>query len=70
MKRGMHHGTWAHLKGLIHKTLLSICVFVCVSLSLLGNGSVKIYRGNEYARNNRIIVGRMIYMWSVSYQGK
>jgi hypothetical protein len=48
---------------------LSMCVFL---LSLLGNGSVKIpssllgncsvetYRDNEYTRNNRRIVGRVV----------
>jgi hypothetical protein len=50
-----------------------MCVCMCIPLSLLGNGSVKIppsllgngsveiYRGNEYTRNNRRIVGRVIF---------
>jgi hypothetical protein len=38
----VYHGTGAHLSGLIHESLLSVCVSVCVSLiSLQGNGSVK-----------------------------
>jgi hypothetical protein len=32
---------------------------MCIHLSLLGNGSGKTLRGNEYKRNNRIIVGRV-----------
>jgi hypothetical protein len=52
---------------------VAVCVCACVSrLSLLGNGSVKIplslgnggsklYRGNEYTRNNRSIVGRVVF---------
>jgi hypothetical protein len=38
----VYHGNWAHINGIFHKSLTSVCVFVCVSLpSLLGNGSVK-----------------------------
>jgi hypothetical protein len=36
------HGTWAHLIGLLHRSLRSVCVSIRVSrLSLLGNGSVR-----------------------------
>jgi hypothetical protein len=36
------HGTWAYLNGVLHKSLPSACVSICVSLlSLLGNGSVR-----------------------------
>jgi hypothetical protein len=31
-----------------------------IPLSLLGNGSEKLYRGNKYTRNNRRIVGRVV----------
>jgi hypothetical protein len=44
MKLGMYiyHGTWAHLNGVLHKSLPSVCASICISLlSLLGNGSVK-----------------------------
>jgi hypothetical protein len=27
---GVYHGTWAHLNGVVHKSLLSVCVSVCV----------------------------------------
>jgi hypothetical protein len=41
----VYHGTWVHLNGVLHKSLPSVCVSVCVSLlSLLGNGSVKCLR--------------------------
>jgi hypothetical protein len=31
-------------------------------LLLLGNGSIKnLYRGNEYTRNNKIILGRVVF---------
>jgi hypothetical protein len=36
------YGTWAYLNGVLHKSLPSVCVSVCVSLlPLLGKGSVK-----------------------------
>jgi hypothetical protein len=38
----------------------SLCRYVYL-LSLLGNGSVKRYRGNEHARNNRIIVDCIVF---------
>jgi hypothetical protein len=38
------HGTWAHLNGVLHKSLPSVCVSVFVSpLSLLGNGSLNTF---------------------------
>jgi hypothetical protein len=41
----------------------SVCLYVCmcIPLSLLGNGWVKSYCGNEYTRNNRRIVGRVVF---------
>jgi hypothetical protein len=33
------HGTGAHLNGMLHK--ISLCVYMCIALSLLGTGSVK-----------------------------
>jgi hypothetical protein len=40
---GMYHGTWAHLNGMLHKSLpFSLCVYMCIPLSFLGNRSVKI----------------------------
>jgi hypothetical protein len=66
-------GTWAHLNSVLRKSLPSVCFYICIlhsllgngsvriPLSLLGNGSVKRYRGNEYTSNNRIIVGRVVF---------
>jgi hypothetical protein len=34
---------------------------VKISLSLIGNGSLKRYSGKEYTRNNRRIVGRVVF---------
>jgi hypothetical protein len=72
---GIYHGTWAHLNGILHKSLPSVCVSVYVSLLLLqGNGSVKCIRligamqrlgkhipeaTNTY--NNRRIIGLVIF---------
>jgi hypothetical protein len=36
----VYHVTWSHLSGVLHKSLPSVCVFICVSLPLPGNGSV------------------------------
>jgi hypothetical protein len=35
----LYHGTWAHLNGVLHKSLPSVCI--CIPPSLLGNGSIK-----------------------------
>jgi hypothetical protein len=37
---------------------VSVCVF---PLLLLGNGSLNMFRCNEYTRSNRKIVGRVIF---------
>jgi hypothetical protein len=40
----VYYGTWAHLNGILHKSLSSVSVSVCVSpLSLLHNGSVNTF---------------------------
>jgi hypothetical protein len=71
----VYHGTWAHLNGVLHKSIPSVCVSVCVSLlSLLGKGFVKcipplVFRqqlGKHVpaamnTRSNRGIVGRIIF---------
>jgi hypothetical protein len=36
----VHHGTWAHINGVIHKSLPSACLCMCIPLSLTGNGPV------------------------------
>jgi hypothetical protein len=56
----VYHGSWAHLNGVLHKSLPSVCV--CISLSLLGNGSVKkSCRHNKYTRRNRRIFGLIVF---------
>jgi hypothetical protein len=55
-----YHGTWAHVNGILHKSHPSVCVYMCIPLPLLGNGQAKRYRGNEYTRNNKIIVVRVV----------
>jgi hypothetical protein len=37
----------------------SLCM--CIPLSLRGNGEINLYHGNEYTRNNRRIVERVIF---------
>jgi hypothetical protein len=44
-------------------------VYMCNPPSLLGNGSVSTFRGNEYTRNNRIIVGHVFYAARVVSKG-
>jgi hypothetical protein len=46
-----------------------VSIYIYIPLSLVGNCSVKCYRGNEYTRNNGTVV-RVVYMRSVSYQSK
>jgi hypothetical protein len=46
----VYHDTSAHLNGVLHKSLPSVCVSVCVSLlSLLGKSSVKLPLFHCYA---------------------
>jgi hypothetical protein len=53
----LHHGTWTHFNGVLHKSLPPVCVHVCASLiSLLGNDSV-----NTYPRQRRIVGGVVFY---------
>jgi hypothetical protein len=73
--RYVYHGTWAHLNGVLHKSLPSVCVSVCVAFpSLLGKVSVncippfisrqRIGKHVPVAtntRSNRIIAGRVIF---------
>jgi hypothetical protein len=57
----VYNGTWAHPNDVFKKNIVSLCVCMCIPLSLLGNGSAKIYRGNEYIRNSRRTVRRLVY---------
>jgi hypothetical protein len=37
------HGTWTNLSDVRHNSLISVCVCMCIPLSLLYNGLVKIF---------------------------
>jgi hypothetical protein len=40
----VYHATWAHINGVLHKSLSWVCMSVCLSLPpLLGSGSVKTF---------------------------
>jgi hypothetical protein len=63
----IYRATWVHLSSILHKSLPSVCVSMCIHLSLLGSGSVKIPLAllrngsiktlprHKYTRNNRRI---------------
>jgi hypothetical protein len=57
----VYHGTWAHLNGILHKSLPLVCVSLCVSPIVARQRLGKSVSGNEYARNNRRIVGRVVF---------
>jgi hypothetical protein len=63
MKLGMYIMTpEPHLNGVLHKSLPPVCVSLCISnLSLIGNGSIKRYRDNEYTSNDKQIIGRVVF---------
>jgi hypothetical protein len=57
----MKLGTWGQFNGVLHKSIPSVFVSMCVPLSLLGRGSVTMLSGHEYNRNSRRIVGRVVF---------
>jgi hypothetical protein len=48
----VQHGTWAHLNGVLHKYLQTLCVSICIPLTLLGNGSVNTFPRQRIHINN------------------
>jgi hypothetical protein len=63
--RYVYHGTWAHLNGVLHKFVVSVCVSVCVS-------PYRCYataRQTRY-RDNEEFLEASFYMRPVSYQRK
>jgi hypothetical protein len=52
--------TWAHLSGILQKFLPSVCVSVCVPLSVLDNGSVKTLSPQRIHSHIRI-AGRVVF---------
>jgi hypothetical protein len=63
MKLGMYiMDALAHLNGVLHKSISSIYMSICISpLSLLDNGSGKRYCNSECRRNNRRIVEHVVF---------
>jgi hypothetical protein len=56
----LYQNTWAHLNGVLHKSLPLVCVALCVSLqSLLGNGSVKTIQ-RQRTRNSTRLIERIV----------
>jgi hypothetical protein len=51
--------TTAHLSGVLHNPSHHLCLYI--PLSLLGKGSVKCNRDNEYTLNKRIVRGVVFY---------
>jgi hypothetical protein len=67
--RYVYHGTWAHLNGVLYKSLPSVCVPVCVSLlSLLGNGSVNTFPRQRIHATIEELLDASFCMRSVSYE--
>jgi hypothetical protein len=56
----VYHGTRAHLSSVIDKSLPSVCVYMCIPLSLLDKGPVKTLPSNEYTCNNRRSLGHVV----------
>jgi hypothetical protein len=61
----VYHGIWAHLNGVLHKSLSSVCESVCVfPVSLLGNGSVKtLQRQRIHTQQYNNCWTRFFYLW-------
>jgi hypothetical protein len=64
----VHHDTWAHLNGVLHKSLPSVCVSLCVSLlSLLGNCSVRSSCRNEELLEAPFSIRSVLYERKVGF---
>jgi hypothetical protein len=58
----LYHGTWAYLNGVLHKSLPSVCMYIWYPTTVAGQRlGKKCYRGNEYTRNNRRLVRRVVF---------
>jgi hypothetical protein len=55
----VYHVTWAHFNGILNKSLPTVCVslFACCQAT----ARKERYRGNEYTRNSRGILGRVVF---------
>jgi hypothetical protein len=56
-------------KYFIKPSYLSVCI-MCISLSLLGNGSINSYHGNEYQATTKGLLDASLSMRVVFYQRK
>jgi hypothetical protein len=57
-----YHGTWAHLNGVLHKSLPSVCVSVCVFPLIVARQRLcKHVPATTNTRNNRRIIGRVVF---------
>jgi hypothetical protein len=63
----VYHGTWVHFSGILHKSLLPVCVSACVSPHPIV--ARQLFCRHVYAatntRNNRINVGRVVFYYEV-----
>jgi hypothetical protein len=67
----VHHGTWAHFNGVLHKSLSSVCVSVCVSTRIVSRQ--RLGKHIPVATNKRKreeLLDSSFSMQSVSYQRK
>jgi hypothetical protein len=65
--RYVHHATWAHLNGVLDKSLPY--VYMCIPLSLLGNDSLKTSL-RQQTRATEELLDASSSTRSVSYQKK
>jgi hypothetical protein len=56
-----YHGTWAHLNGVLHKSFTSVCVYMRITISLLGSDSLKTLPRQRIHANNRRVIGRIVF---------
>jgi hypothetical protein len=65
----VYHGTWAYLNDVLHKSLPSVCVSVCVSpLSFLGNCLVNTFPQHRIPTTIEELLDSSFSTWSMSYQ--
>jgi hypothetical protein len=65
------HVTWAHLNGVVHKSLPSVCVTLCISPIVARQRLVKNVNAetNTHARIEEFL-DAFFSMWPVSYHRK
>jgi hypothetical protein len=65
----VYHGTWAHFNGVLHKSLQSVCVSICVSpyRCHVTAGQTRSH-GNEYTQRWEELLDASFSIQSVSYR--